>query len=133
MHKDSSRLKRISEQIKRELATLFALTVKDPRVKFVTVNAVEVSPDLSLAKVYFTSMELEDGCRELEKTVNSLAGFLRRELGRSLSLRVVPQLRFYYDDSVVQGAQLASLIDEVVAEDMARAGDAEHGDEPDGK
>ncbi len=126
MQKDSSRLRRISEQVKRELATLFALTVKDPRVRFVTINAVEVSPDLSLAKVYFTAMNLQGEQQELEKTVNSLAGFLRRELGRSLHLRVIPQLRFYYDDSIEQGAHLSSLIDAAVAEDLARsAGSAE--------
>jgi len=120
MRKDSSRLRRISEQIKRELATLFTLSVKDPRLQFITVNTVEVSADLGLAKVYVTSLDQELDHKELEKVLNFVGGYLRRELGRSIQIRVVPQLKFYYDESIERGARISSLIDDAIAEDNAK-------------
>ena len=93
--------------------------VKDPRVTGVTVQAVEPSRDLSVAKVFYTVMgdkELAEVQQGLEKS----AGFLRHELGQRLIMRHVPSLVFKYDDSVVRGATLSQIIDEAVATDRAR-------------
>ncbi len=121
MQKGSNRLRRVEEQVKRELALLFSYSVKDPRVKMVTVHGVEIAPDLGSAKVYFTSFDEQANYRAIEKTLNTLNGFLRSELGKSLHLRTIPEFRFCYDDSVERGAKLSSLIDQVIAEDKDKS------------
>lgn len=119
MPREFSRSRRVGEQLQRELAKLLQFEVKDPRVTGVTVQAVEPSRDLSVAKVFYTVMgdkELAEVQQGLEKS----AGFLRHELGQRLIMRHVPSLVFKYDDSVVRGATLSQIIDEAVATDRAR-------------
>ena len=102
--------------MQRELAQLIQQEVKDPRVGMVTVSAVEVSRDISHAGVYVS--RLDDG--DMAATLTALehaAGFLRREIGRRMSLRIVPQLKFVHDTSIEQGARLSDLIDRAVADD----------------
>ena len=120
MPKEFSRSRRVGEQIQRELAQLLQFEVKDPRITGVTVQAVEPSRDLSVAKVFYTvmgdSIDLEQVQHGLEKS----AGFLRRELGQRLVMRHVPSLVFKYDDSIVRGSNLSQLIDQAVASDRAK-------------
>lgn len=120
MPKDYSRTLRIAEQIHRELAVLVREGIKDPRVGMVTIGDVEVSKDLAHAKVYFTVLGDADAVEASREGLNRAAGFLRRELGKSLHLRVVPALRFYYDDTQVRGTELSALIDKAVQEDRTR-------------
>lgn len=119
-----ARTDRVSQQIQRELAELVRLELSDPRVKLVTITAVDVARDYSHAKVYFTRLDgkQEEALAGLEHA----SGFLRSQLARSLKLRIMPQLHFAYDASVERGTRLSRLIDEAVASDRA------HGeDEPD--
>ena len=115
--KHSQRAQRVGDQIQKELADLLRHEVKDPRVGPVTVTSVEVSPDLSHAKVHFTHLagraEGEDAVEALSRT----AGFLRRELSHRLNLYSVPELHFAYDDSIEHGMKLSQLIDDAVAAD----------------
>ena len=120
MPKDFSRTRRVGEQLHRELSELIRDELKDPRLGIVTINAVEVTRDLGHAKVYFTRLGEASARADATRVLNHAAGFLRRELGRRLSLRIVPQLRFYYDDSVERGSRLSHLIDEAVASDRAK-------------
>ncbi len=117
MPKEYSRTKRVGEQIQRELAVLLHKEVDDPRVGMVTVSAVDVAPDFSHAKIYITALDAEHDKKTLVEALNKAAGFLRGRLGQRLSIRVIPQLRFVYDDSVAQGNRLAALIDAAVASD----------------
>ncbi len=117
MPKEYSRTKRVGEQIQRELAVLLQKEVDDPRVGMVTVSAVDVAPDFSHAKVYVTALDDEHDKKSLVEALNKAAGFLRGRLGQRLSIRVIPQLRFIYDDSVAQGNRLAALIEAAVASD----------------
>ncbi len=116
---ESSRSRRVGEQIQRELAQLIQMEVKDPRVKWVTVSAVKVSKDFSHALIYFTV--LGDYNETVDKNVlaglEKASGFLRRELGRRIKLRIIPELHFKYDDSTVRGTHLSSLIDAAIAAD----------------
>lgn len=125
MPRDFSRTERVGDQIQRELADLIRLEVKDPRVGMVTLAGVEVSRDLSHAKVWFTVLGDERQVAETTEGLQRAAGFLRRELGRRMRLRVVPQLHFQYDDTQQRGARLSALIDKAVAEDRARHPDDE--------
>jgi ribosome-binding factor A len=115
MPKDFARTDRVAEQIRRELAELLRLEVKDPRVRMVTLNAVEVTADYSHAKIYYTALEGEND--KLQQGLERASGFLRSQLAHSMKLRVMPQLHFIYDASVERGAKLSKLIDEAVASD----------------
>ncbi len=115
MAKEYSRSQRIASQMQRELAQLIQFEVKDPRVGLVTVSGVDVSRDFSYAKVYVTVMGDAADIDEMVKALNNAAGFLRRELRKSLTMRSVPQLQFLYDASVEHGANLSALIDAAIA------------------
>jgi ribosome-binding factor A len=118
MPKDFSRSRRIGDQIQRELADLVRLELKDPRVGLVTFTEVEVSQDLSHAKVYFTQLtgNVDDTLEGLRRA----AGFLRSQIAQRMKVRTVPELHFVYDTSVERGRHLSDLIDSAVAEDEQR-------------
>lgn len=121
MAREFSRTQRIAEQVQRDLAQLIQFEVKDPRMGMVTISHVKVAKDLGYADVYVTVMPLGDQ-DEAESIAASLhvlrqaSGFLRRELARQIKLRVMPQLRFHFDESVERGRQLHSLIEKAARE-----------------
>ena len=115
MPRDFSRTLRVAEQVQRELADLIRLEVKDPRVGMVTLTGVEVAPDYSHAKVYSTLLGNPAQAESATEGLNHAAGFLRRELGRRIKLRITPQLHFHFDESVERGMRLSKLIDSAVA------------------
>ena len=117
MPRDFPRTRRIGEQMQRELARLIRDQIKDPRLGMVTVSAVEVSRDLSHAKVFISVLGDEDARRNSLMVLSKAAGFLRHELGQSMIIRTVPQLRFIYDESIERGSRLSALIDKAVASD----------------
>ena len=119
MPKDFSRTRRIGLQIQRDLADLIRTAIKDPRVGMVSVTAVKVTRDLSHAKVYITT--LDDSAREETLAVlQKASGFLRHELGQVMAIRNIPQLHFFYDESIEQGARLEGLIEEAVSADRKK-------------
>ena len=115
--KHSPRPRRIGDQIQRELAELLRQQVKDPRIGMVTVTAVDVSPDLSHAKIFVTHLGGTEHAQAVVAALQHTAGYLRTELSHRLKLYSVPELRFYYDDSIESGLRLSQLIDDAVAED----------------
>ena len=120
MPKEYSRSQRVVEQIHRELAEMIRLEVKDPRVGFITISDVEITPDYAHAKVFFTSMTGEADVPEILQGLRRASGFLRRELGRRMRIHTIPELHFHFDRSVEEGARLSRLIDDVVRDDAAR-------------
>jgi ribosome-binding factor A len=113
--KPSGRPQKLGDQIQRELSDLLQRELRDPRVGMVTITSVDVSPDLSHAKVFFTVFEKQ----ALEKTLEGLkrsSGFLRSQLARRVKLYTTPELRFVYDESVERGDRLSRLIDSVKRE-----------------
>jgi ribosome-binding factor A len=118
MPKEYSRSSRVAEQIRRELAELIQLELKDPRVGLVTLTDVEITPDYANAKVYFSSLKGEAGVDEVLSGLGAASGFLRRELGRRVRIHTLPELHFVYDRSVEQGDRLSRLIDEAVKSDQ---------------
>ena len=117
MKKHSQRAQRVGDQIQRELAPLLREEIKDPRVGRITVTSVEVSADLSHAKVFFTHLAGREHAAEAVEAMQHTAGYLRRELSHRLQLYSVPQLHFVYDDSIETGMRLSQLIDDAVASD----------------
>jgi ribosome-binding factor A len=102
---------RVADQIQRDLAQLLQFEVKDPRVGMVTLTGVEVTPDYSHAKVFFSTLVDNAKIHEVEQGLNAARGFLRRELGRKLGIHQTPELHFVHDQSVARGAALSQLID----------------------
>jgi len=115
MAKGSPRLRRIEDQIQRELSEILRTELKDPRVGMITVTGVEVSPDLGHARVYFTTLAQSGERARAEKGLARASGFLRSALARRLALRIVPELRFQYDASIESGVRLSQLIDEALS------------------
>jgi ribosome-binding factor A len=117
MPKDFSRTRRVGEQMQRELAQLIQQEIKDPRIGLVTVIAVEVSRDLSHAKVFVSSLNSDEGMQQTLEILGRAKGFLRHELGRRMKLRTIPDLHFVHDESIERGNRLSSLIDQAIAKD----------------
>jgi len=117
MGQDFSRTRRIGEELRKELAVLIQREVKDPRVQWVTIAGVEVSRDLAHANVFYTALGQEEENREITQGLKKATGFLRRELGKRIRLRTIPELHFVFDKSFVNGQRLSALIDEAVKAD----------------
>ena len=111
----SRRTERIGEQIRAELARLLHEEITDPRIGFVTLTQVDVAPDLSNARVYWSALKSKDSndLSNSEAGLESAAGFLRHRLARLLELKRVPELRFRYDSSLAQGEATLSLLREI--------------------
>ena len=107
------RPQKVADLIQRELSDLLRREVRDPRVGMVTLTSVDVSPDLSHAKVFFTILE-KDKKDETTKGLQRAASFLRSQLSHRMSMYTTPELRFVYDESVERGDRLSRLIDSVV-------------------
>ena len=105
----SNRIGRINEELQRELSRLIR-TLKDPRVQtMLSVTQVEATGDLRYAKVYISVLD-KSKAPDVMKGLKSAAGFLRRQIGNSLSLRYTPELVFEEDDSITRGAHIFDLL-----------------------
>lgn len=115
----SQRMQRLADQIQREIAGLIRSELKDPRLGMVTVSAVKVSKDMGYADVYVTVLgrELDVDYAPSLAVLNNASGFLRGALGKSLQVRMIPRLRFHYDEAVMRGNRMAALINEAIAAD----------------
>ncbi len=122
---NSERTRRVGEQIKRDLGEIIQRELRDPRVGWVTITAVQPTPDFSHATVYFTLFGEGSSVEQTLKALDHSAGFLRSRLSKSLKLRTVPLLHFKHDKSVEHGSHMEELIDQVVAEDLSRHGEEE--------
>ncbi|MDJ0777092.1 MAG: 30S ribosome-binding factor RbfA [Gammaproteobacteria bacterium] len=116
MPKEFARSERVASHIQRELAGLIQHGIKDPRAAAASILDVEVSKDLAHARVFVSVLDpaLAPDCLD---ALGKAAGFLQRELGKTLKARVTPRLSFVYDDTDLRGRQLSDLIDSAVAAD----------------
>lgn len=117
MPKDSSRARRVAEQIQRELAELIQLELKDPRVGMITITGVDVTSDYSHAKVFFSLLGDQARLQQALVGLNSAAGYLRSQVAQRMKLRIMPALHFVHDPSIEEGMRLDKLISDAVAED----------------
>ena len=120
------RTERVGDQIQLEIADILSRRMRDPRVGFVTITTVDVTADLKQAWVYVTVLQEGEQGNEAIATLARATGFIRRELGRRLKLRYVPELTFVRDPSVDQVRRVMSLLDELHGEktplEMSEAG-----------
>lgn len=125
MPREFPRTRRVGEQIQRELAALMRDDIKDPRLGMVSISAVQVTRDLSHAKVHVSVLGNEQQSKESVDVLNRASGFLRHRLGKILHLRVIPELRFYLDLSLERGARMGALINKAIASDRGNNGGSE--------
>ena len=109
----SRRTERLGEEIREEVALLIAGELKDPRIGFVTVTRVEVTPDLRTARIYVGVLGTEKQRTTSLAGLKQGAGFLRRALGRTLRLRYTPELVFQYDEGLEASDRVAKLLAEI--------------------
>lgn len=111
-----SRPDRVGEEIRQELAGLISREVKDPGIGFLTITHVRVTPDLQNARVYYTTMGDDRARRETARALDRAAPFLRRQIGKRVRLRHVPQLEFFYDESVERQDRIERIVRDIQAE-----------------
>lgn len=126
MAKEFSRVDRLSQHIKKEMAVILQREIKDPRLhSMITVSDVEVSRDLSHAKVFVTFLGMDDSKVEDNlKILNDAAGCVRSLIGKRIQTRIVPHIRFAFDQSLNEGIRMASLVASVRQEDERKRKDA---------
>ncbi len=112
MPREFSRNLRLGAQLQRTLSELIRFETKDPGLADISLTVVELSKDLSVAKIYFSLLNPDDDPQPALDGLQRASGFLRRKLGRELTVRHVPELRFVHDDSLAQGAAISKLIDD---------------------
>jgi ribosome-binding factor A len=130
-----SRPARVGDQIRAEIADLLARAVHDPGIGFLTITRVDVTSDLQQARVYYTTLGDDKARKESSRALMRAAPFLRRQIGRRLRLKRVPELDFFFDESVEKGDRIERILQEITAERAARSepdNDSEH-DGNDGK
>ncbi|AAU38049.1 30S ribosome-binding factor RbfA [Basfia succiniciproducens] len=131
MSREFKRSDRVAQELQKEIAVILQREVKDPRIGMVTVSDVEVSRDLAYAKIFVTFLfnnddeAIKQGMKALEKA----APYIRSLVGKAMRLRIVPELRFEYDRSLVEGMRMSNLVTNVVRSDKERHIDEENGED----
>jgi len=111
-----SRPSRVGDQIRAELASLLTRQVHDPGIGFLTITSVTVSPDLQQARVYYTTIGDQKTKRESARALDRATPFLRRHVGQRLRLKRVPELTFFYDESIEKGDRVEQILQELQTE-----------------
>lgn len=112
-----SRPTRVAQEVRRTLATLIVQEAKDPRFERISITDCQISKDLSVAKIHFSMIGHNSQDPEVEQTLAALekaTGFFRSEIGKRLNLRIVPQLRFYFDKVPENVAYMEDLINKAL-------------------
>ena len=110
---ESVRSRRVADQIIQELGWLIDRKLKDPKIGFVTLTRVKLSPDLKLENVYYSVLGNEKERINSEEALNRAKSYLRHELGNTLKLKYLPELRFFYDDSLEYSEHISKIIKKI--------------------
>jgi ribosome-binding factor A len=115
---------RVGDQIRQELSELLSRgVVHDPGIGFITLTRVKVSPDLQLARVYYTTMGDPSARRDTARALERATPFFRRQVGGRLQLRRVPELEFRFDESVAHQDRIEQILRDLHEEDAQRKKD----------
>ena len=119
MPKEFHRSERVSELIHRLISDIVRNELRDPRLRLVTITDLQLSRDLAVAKVYFTSMDDTADLDEIAGVLGKAAGFIRSQVGSEIRLRSAPELRFFKDEAELRGRHMSRLISDAVSKDQA--------------
>ncbi len=120
---------RLGDQMRAELSDVLVREVHDPGIGFITLTRVHVTPDLLLARVYYTTMGDAAARKQTERALGRALPFLRRQIAGRLRLRRVPELEFRFDESIGHQDRVEKIIQEIHAEDAARERSAHEDDD----
>ena len=101
----------------RTLNEMLRFETKDPRLEQVSLTAVDLSRDLSVARVYYSMLDPAADAAPVQQGLEKAAGFLRGKLGQAIKVRHVPELRFEHDDSAAEGQRISDLIEDALKSD----------------
>jgi len=121
------RSSRLNEQFKREISTIISLKVRDPRVGQLIITDVRVTPDMWVAKVFFRLLDQERNPDETVEGLAAAAPFVRKELGKILRIRRIPELRFQYDTTLDSASRIEAVLREVLPVEDAPGGEDDEG------
>lgn len=111
------RANRVAEEIKKETIQIIREELKDPRIGFVTVTSVEVTPDIRYAKIFVSVYGNEEEKKATLEALHKSQGYIRSELGKRMRLRYTPEVSFKFDSSIEHGARILELLHEVKGEE----------------
>ncbi len=115
-----TRPERVAELIRKEVSRIIREDVSDPRIGFVSITGVDISPDLENAKIHISILDEEKKKQECMDGLNSATRFIRGKLGNELTLRAVPEIEFVRDDSLERGSKILGLMSKLEKEDHER-------------
>jgi ribosome-binding factor A len=126
---------RVADQLRAEITDLLTRQVHDPGIGFLTITHVKVTPDLQVARLYYTTLGDARARRETERALQRVTPFLRRHLGRRLRLKRVPELEFFFDEAIERGDRVERILQEITGGRAERpeTGDAGGGPAGDGE
>jgi ribosome-binding factor A len=114
MAKEYGRSARVASEMQKELSFILQRVVKDSRLGFITINEVDLTKDLAVAKIYFTVLNADAaGKQNHVKWLNQLAPVIRHELAKRMRMRHISELRFFYDDSFDTGMRVAQILSDI--------------------
>lgn len=121
MAREFSRPQRVAQQVQKEVAVILQREIKDSRLGLVTVSSVDVTRDLAYAKIFVTFLDdSEEGIKQGLEALEDAKAYIRLLLGKAMRLRAVPELRFAYDKSFVEGMRMSNLASQAVNEDQRK-------------
>ena len=112
----SVKLDRLNHTFTEEISKVINEEIKDDDIKFVTITAVDISSDLSYAKVYFTNL-IDDDREKVLNALNRASGFIRNKLMDMVEIRKMPELTFIYDESIEYGNKIEKIIEDIKKEE----------------
>ncbi|MFA5259725.1 MAG: 30S ribosome-binding factor RbfA [Candidatus Omnitrophota bacterium] len=107
------RMEKVNELVKRQIGVLLQKEMHDPRLQFVTITEVHVSPDLHYAQIKFSVLGSQCNTDDAVRSLNHAAGYLRRRIGQNLTLRYTPELEFIYDPSIEYSARVEQTLQDI--------------------
>lgn len=110
------KIERLNNEFQKEISYILMTEVKDNNVKFVTITGVDITSDLSYAKVYFTLLK-DEYLDVTLKSLNKASGFIRMKLAERINIRHTPEIKFIFDDSIKYGEKIEKILDEINKED----------------
>lgn len=117
---EQKRSSRVAEAIRNELSMLIISKAQDPRLQNLSISRVDVTDDLSLARIFFTVLGDKKEAKAAEEGLQRAKGFMRSHIARTLNLRFTPDLQFRYDDVVGKVAELEEIFQEIANERKSR-------------
>lgn len=124
-----SRVERVAQQLKREISSIILQEIDDPRIGFLTVTNVKVSPDLRVAKVYYTILGDQGSLEKAKEGLESASPYIRRLIAQRMRLKFVPEIRFYPDEELDKRLRVERILDELrhEGEEEGQGGDTQEG------